>query len=545
MKRNSVGDKGAKGYVIVVFIIVLTLIMGPEIAVTVFFGTNGFASVEITNWRLVMHLMGITFLIVIVIVYYFSRGKHAAKQTPSRREGYVIAAVIIAVVTTYAIGVNYLMCMYPSRIMHLGVFVLLAILSGLIILSFYVMGIYPPRFMHLGLSFLLAILLGLIVSSYFIVWYSDTGMHHCIGGFDRLQILYVAANQTSREIYCKVLNTGSHLLTIDEIKVNGSKVITRDRLPIIIRPLCVRDYKTFVFRYDGPWKGSIVIGFHTLISFPADWEKLVNLQTASSNPIGGAYPDRFELLSIYFYRNLGEIARYMEAVLWGSITAFLAVGAQLVLRGLKKKELRIKYMLIIMLLASSLVPYRLHTIKRPLVTFSEDGDIAGVGGPYVDGVACMRIDVYSNGFYFDGYLSPRSVLVRLGDVPWKDENLKDMPPRLPSENLSMELYITFRKGTIPEIRVGERLEPTEIEIRFINPDSGLDSIEMVRDLTYYPPPAELIKEGHAYLIGKGEDIWVLDVDAWFRNADWAYDVNPPKYWVRLSFRMTINLQSLI
>jgi len=383
------------------------------------------------------------------------------------------------------------------------------------------------------------------------MWYSDTGMHHCIGGFDRLQILYVAANQTSREAYCKVLNTGSHLLTIDEIKVNGSKVITRDRLPIVIRPFCVRDYRTFVFRYDGPWKGSIVIGFHTL-PFPADWEKLVDLQAASSNPIDGAYPDRFELLSVYFYRNLVEIARYMEAVLWGSIAAFAGVVAQLVLTNLKKLEIKIKHVLIIMLLASSLVPYRLHMIKRPLVTFSEDGDILGDGGgPYVDGVTCMRIYVYetvvypSNGFGFDGYLSPRSIRVRLGDVPWKDENLRDIPPRS-SKNLSMDLYITFRNGTIPKIGVGERLEPTEISMLFLDPDSGMHSIEILRDLTYYPPPPELINEGHAYLVGVATDTWVLDVDAWFRYAYWtSYDLNPFKYWVRLSFRMTIILQSII
>lgn len=362
-----------------------------------------------------------------------------------------------------------------------------------------------------------------------------------------MQILYVAANQTSREIYCKILNTGTHLLTLEEIRVNGSKVIAKDRLPLIIKPFYARDYRTCVFRYDGPWKGSILIDFHTLIGLRTDWEKLVDLQTASSNPIEGAYPDRFEFLSIYFYRNLVEIAHYMEAVLWGSSAAFLAVVTQQVLRSLKKKELRTKHMLIIMLLASSLVPYRLHTIKRPLVTFSEDGDIAGDGGgPYVDGVACMRIYVYdisvypSNGFSLNGYDSPRFVYVRLGDVPWKDENLRGIPPRLPSKNLSMELYITFRNGTIPKIGVGERLEPTEILMFFLDPNSGMYSIEMLRDLTYYPPPPELINEGHAYLVGKGGDTWVLDVDAWFRN-----DENPPKYWVRLNFRMTINLKSLI
>jgi len=47
----------------------------------------------------------------------------------------------------------------------------------------------------------------------------------------------------------------------------------------------------------------------------------------------------------------------MEAVLWSSIAAFLAVVAQLVLIKLKK-ELRTKHILIILLLASSLVHLR-------------------------------------------------------------------------------------------------------------------------------------------------------------------------------------------
>lgn len=112
MKRNSMGDKGAKGYVIAVFIIILMLIMGPYIAEAAIIYMNDLVAIEVDNWPWLMHLTGIAFLIVMVIVYYFSRGKHADKQTPSRWEGYIIAATIIATVTTYAIGVNYLMGMY-------------------------------------------------------------------------------------------------------------------------------------------------------------------------------------------------------------------------------------------------------------------------------------------------------------------------------------------------------------------------------------------------------------------------------------------------
>jgi len=184
------------------------------------------------------------------------------------------------------------------------------------------------------------------------------------------------------------------------------------------------------------------------------------------------------------------------------------------------------------------------------MAIAKGGDIVGDGGgPYVDGVAGMRIYVqdaaaYStNCFGLNGYFSPRLVYARLGDVPWKDENLRDMPPRLPSKNWGVELDITIRNGTIPKIGVGERLEPDSIYLLFWDPNSN-NWTDLLRDLTYYPPPPELYGEGHAYVIGEGGDTWVLDVDAWFMNADWASN-GLTKYWVRLNFNMTINIRSIL
>lgn len=117
MERNAVGckmdDKGTKEYAVTVTIIVLMLFMGPYITEAAIIYMNDLAGIGVgIYWPWLMHLMGIAFLSVMVITYYYSRGKHADKRTPSRWEGYIIAATIIATVATYAIGVNYLMGTY-------------------------------------------------------------------------------------------------------------------------------------------------------------------------------------------------------------------------------------------------------------------------------------------------------------------------------------------------------------------------------------------------------------------------------------------------
>jgi hypothetical protein len=110
MESNSVNDKATKRYAIAAVIIIVMNEIAPEIAIAVLYGANSFAIFPpIDNWRLVMHLAGVAFLIVVAIVYDLSRGKHARKQPAPHQEEHAIAAVIIAVVTTYAIGVTYLM----------------------------------------------------------------------------------------------------------------------------------------------------------------------------------------------------------------------------------------------------------------------------------------------------------------------------------------------------------------------------------------------------------------------------------------------------
>lgn len=203
-----------------------------------------------------------------------------------------------------------------------------------------------------GVRILLIISLGLIVSSYLTMSYHEF-YYYCLLYYnywpDRLEIVYVAANQTSREIFCKVRNTGNAYARLVEIRVNGSKVSMVDQLSITIESIL--DYRTCIFRYEGPWKGSILIDFYTISGGEYErWGKLVDLQAASSNPIEGAYPSRTELLVRSFYLRFGHymgelLARwiylgfdpdYMAVILWGSIAIFVALVILLILRSLKK-----------------------------------------------------------------------------------------------------------------------------------------------------------------------------------------------------------------
>lgn len=97
-------DKVVKWYAIAVVISVVTLIRGPEIIMAILYDSI-IVGGPMDNWYLVMHLTGLAFLIIIAIVYDVSRGKHG--QPPLQREGYIIAAVIVAFVIAYAVAVIY------------------------------------------------------------------------------------------------------------------------------------------------------------------------------------------------------------------------------------------------------------------------------------------------------------------------------------------------------------------------------------------------------------------------------------------------------
>lgn len=141
-----------------------------------------------------------------------------------------------------------------------------------------------------------------------------------------IEILYVAANQTSREIFCKLRGNGTVTSTVYEVRVNGTIVTTGDPLPITLKNA---EYKTYVFRYDGPWEGSILIFFDVHSFFRREKggpEILVDLQTISKNPIEGAYPSKIELFYAWLlYRESQYGPTRGELIFWWFMYPILAL----------------------------------------------------------------------------------------------------------------------------------------------------------------------------------------------------------------------------
>jgi len=128
-------------------------------------------------------------------------------------------------------------------------------------------------------SIVIAIILSPIISHYEINRSSAAFTR-----FERLEITYVAADQNSRKIYCKLMNTGSMSLTLIEVLVNDRVVTTGDLLPL---PMYPGDGYTYSFRYDGPWEGFIEIAFHTRES--KVYTLRVDILEASKNSIAQAF----------------------------------------------------------------------------------------------------------------------------------------------------------------------------------------------------------------------------------------------------------------
>lgn len=151
------------------------------------------------------------------------------------------------------------------------------------------------------------IVYGLVVTSY-VVYDARRGVEvyqrHIFAFTEegRVSIVYVAANQTSQEIYCKLRNDGPNWSTLTELRVNGTRVDTGGSLPLNFERLL--DYKTFVFQYNGSWQDSILI---TFLYHPGDYptaQKLVDLRTVSANPISGAYTSELDRLNILLARGV-------------------------------------------------------------------------------------------------------------------------------------------------------------------------------------------------------------------------------------------------
>jgi len=192
----------------------------------------------------------------------------------------------------------------------------------------------------------------------------------------------------------------------------------------------------------------------------------------------------------------------------------------------------------------------LHTTKMAHVTFSDDKDIVSDGlGLYVERSQHISAQKSAWGFlmqlFDDQGRSNRFVSVRFGNAYWKDANLQAVTPVLPTSDYRMAIQFGSHYEDMFKANIGKQLEPF-IWLVLDDMESGERIIECVRDLTppdnatYPAPPSVLYKQGNASLVRESEDIWILDVNAWFRAK-----VKTTTYYVLLGFRLTLEYESLI
>jgi len=197
----------------------------------------------------------------------------------------------------------------------------------------------------------------------------------------------------------------------------------------------------------------------------------------------------------------------------------------------------------------------LHPQKGNQVTFSDNTILSDdLRGPYEDGVDDMSIrsfagqsNINADFYQIDMSKSSRSVFIGFEDAHWKDENLLDTSPKLPSQAYNVILLIGLREGSILQAKIGEHYKPF-LYLIFIGPYRM--SHMMARDLmpegeTECPPepPLELYNKGHADFVLEDVNTWVLDVDAWFRDSLSTDFPAGTRHYVELSFRVTCSLRS--
>ncbi len=115
------------------------------------------------------------------------------------------------------------------------------------------------------------------------------------------EIVYVAADATTGELACKIFNAMDRSVTITAIDVNATHVTPRAPLPVILPS---GEYATVVLPYSGPWNGLTQI---TLDSRYYNYSQEVDLDAASTNPMGGAYPTPVEVLAAFLHQHVWEL----------------------------------------------------------------------------------------------------------------------------------------------------------------------------------------------------------------------------------------------
>jgi len=219
--------------------------------------------------------------------------------------------------------------------------------------------------------------------------------------------------------------------------------------------------------------------------------------------------------------------------------------------------------------------YVMHNTFIVTVSIASHGKIiTGDGrGPYEHNVDGVYID-HEYYFIIDLYNPKvRSVHVNFADAPWKDANLSDVPPGLPSRDYGMSVMIwennqigDFSSGYIDPFKmdVGEKftLPEVQIQIFFYDPDTlAVVDINTIHgkggflaqfqnstwiNSTTAEPPQSLRDESRIEMTRISEEVWALDVDAWLVSyyGPNLYSGNQKGY-VKLSLNLTINRKRVI
>jgi len=205
--------------------------------------------------------------------------------------------------------------------------------------------------------------------------------------------------------------------------------------------------------------------------------------------------------------------------------------------------------LVIVLVAGGAILLWAHSMKRPYqVTFADGYLVSGDGaGPYI----AVAENFYQGGgsliVWSENSRPIRSFSVKFENATWMDRAFIDISSVLPSADYYLRLLVGFYGNSWSEVMargIDEHFEP-EILIEL----NGLADYEYIGSLYRFPLPTSptplppnLLDEGHAYLVKLGEDLWALDVDAWFITNR---GFQGKTYYVRLYFRMTIEFRPII
>ncbi len=142
----------------------------------------------------------------------------------------------------------------------------------------------------------------------YLIEHTDYGLYSM---FQAVKVEYVAANETSQEIFFKLHNYGTLSATIEKVLVNDAEATMMTSLPLTLGSYV--DYGTIVFKYNGSWEDSIQVTMLTdhgvVYGEGVDIKQSVNLQDASQNSVISVYPSESESQKAYQMQHRWEILR--------------------------------------------------------------------------------------------------------------------------------------------------------------------------------------------------------------------------------------------